>query len=70
MESSVKVDAGPVVVPKVPPIPDTWVCQRLVFGMWLTEKVVTERIGRDMCEREGTPYRIVRIPGEEVKHGG
>jgi hypothetical protein len=69
MESNVKVEAGLVVIPKVPPIPDVLLIQRFANGNWHTENYHNIVWIEDYCKKRNQPYRIVRIPGEEVKHG-
>jgi hypothetical protein len=74
MESNVRVEAGPVVVPKVPPISDGWLFQWFDkgpvrwHGHWTHDLQTLDRWKKEM-EDNGRPHRIVRIPGEEVKHG-
>jgi hypothetical protein len=74
MESNVNVEAGPVVVPKVPPIPDVWIVQipyqHRTGTDWVCDTYDTEAGAYRRASAAAAahlPYRIVRIPGEEVK---
>lgn len=71
----VTATAGEVVVAKVPPRPEMWVCMYFATGPqeWCAfEPSTTEGVAKSngrYCKRRGMKFEIVRIPAEEVKDG-
>ncbi len=67
----VTATAGEVVVAKVPPDPGTWTFRywSSEYQRWFTSiDYKTEQEALDFASKKER-YRIVRIPGEEVKDG-
>lgn len=72
MESNVKVEAGQVVMPKVPPRPEMFCIAYFRSGVWDMDWYSSEESRASAIKRHGLetcPRSLFRIPGEEVQRG-